>query len=610
MTDRQHGFDGFWRTRLTRRAALRGGVLGGAGLAAAALVGCGDDDDDDAAPTAAPTVAATPTAAPTAAATPTAAPTAAATPTAAPLPGKIGGVFRRRISGTPETLDPHRTQSNTTKGSSAQVHSFLFKQIASTFENAPNSEMAGDLVDAWEFTPDGLTLNLSLRTDAKFTAPIDRTVDSEDVNFSIDRFLGREGHEPAPNAVQLDFIETVATPDAATVRLEFGRVFARALWRLADVFNMAILPRETGVAYDPTQTMVGSGAWMWEELRDGVSWKVQRNPGWHNAPLPYFDGVEDIVLESAQQLTQFQAGNIDFASTIGPDSIPGLLRDFPDGRVEPRKSLGFGYISRGEPRDGSAWWDDPRVRHAISLALNRESMIEAVYNVSGLEAAGLDVASRVSWHNILPAGYAGQSIDPRTDSVTGKWIQYNLAEAGKLLQAAGVEPGSSVKYHYTTRYGSAWTLEAEIIPQLVSELGIEFQTEIDDFTSVYTPKTFRGDFDGVAFQLQAFPDHGDYLSEMYRPGAGRNHSKVEDQAIVDAVLEINSTVDVQERNQKIQDIQRDMLIEPMWYIPATVWQLGWQGFNKRIQQPDAWHGNGRGGEAVFAWPWWWIDDDA
>ena len=109
---------------------------------------------------------------------------------------------------------------------------------------------------------------------------------------------------------------------------------------------MAILPRETGVAYDPTQTMVGSGAWMWEELRDGVSWKVQRNPGWHNAPLPYFDGVEDIVLESAQQLTQFQAGNIDFASTIGPDSIPGLLRDFPDGRVEPRKSLGFGYISR------------------------------------------------------------------------------------------------------------------------------------------------------------------------------------------------------------------------------------------------------------------------
>ena len=599
----EHGSD-FWRTRVSRRAALRAGVIGGAGLAAAALIGCGDDDEE---PAAAPAPTAAPTQAPTAAPAATAAPAGTAAPV---LEGTPGGTYRRQISGTPETLDPHRTQSNTTKGASATIHSFLFKQIASTFENAPNSEMAGDLVDSWEFTPDGLTLNLSLRTDAKFTAPIDRTVDSQDVKFSIDRFLGREGHEPAPNAVQLDFIETVGTPDPATAVLGFNRVFSRALWRLADVFNMAVLPTETGVAYDPTQIMVGSGPWMWDELKDGVSHKVQRNPGWHNAPLPYFDGIEDIVLERAQTLTQFQAGNIDFASTIGPDAIPGLLNDFPAGRIEPRKQLGWGYISRGEPRDGSAPWDDPRVRHAMSLALDREPMVEAVYNVSGLEAVGLDVSSLVSWHNIMPAGYAGQSIDPRTDAVTGKWIQYNVPEAKKLMDAAGVGDGFSVPYHYTTRYGTAWTLEAEIIPTFMREIGIDFQTTVDDFASVYTPMTFRGDFDGVAFQLQAFPDHGDYLSEMYRPGAGRNHSKVEDPAIIDAVLDINSTIDIQERNEKLMNIQRDLLIEPMWYVPGVVWQLGWQGFNKRIQTPEAWHGNGRGGEAVFSWPWWWIDDNA
>ena len=180
MTEGSEHLSNFWRTRISRRAALRGGVIGGAGLAAAALIGCGDDDEEE--------PAATPVAT---------APPATATPTEEAVQEPIpGGTFRRQISGTPETLDPHRTQSNTTKGASATIHSFLFKQIASTFENAPNSEMAGDLVDTWEFTPDGLTLNLSLRTDAKFTAPVDRTVDSEDVKFSIDRFLGREGHEP------------------------------------------------------------------------------------------------------------------------------------------------------------------------------------------------------------------------------------------------------------------------------------------------------------------------------------------------------------------------------------------------------------------------------
>ena len=598
MTDGPRQVNDFWRTRISRRAALRGGVIGGAGLAAAALIGCGDDDEEPAAPVAtAPPATATPT--------PTETEVAAAAPEGIP-----GGTYRRQISGTPETLDPHRTQSSTTKGASGQVHSFLFKQIASTFENAPNSEMAGDVVDTWEFTPDGLTLNLSLRTDTMFHPPVSRTIDSQDVSFSIDRFLGREGHEPAPNAVQIDFIETVGTPDPATVVLGFNRVFSRALWRLADVFNMAILPTETGVDYDPTQRMVGSGAWMWEELKDGVSWKVQRHPEWHNAPLPYFDGIEDIVLERAQTLTQFQAGNIDYASTIGPDAIPGLLSDFPDGRIEPRKQLGWGYISRGEPRDGSAPWDDPRVRHAMSLALDRAQMVEAVYNVSGLEAVGLDVSNLVSWHNIMPAGYAGQSIDPRTDAVTGKWIQYNVAEAKKLMAAAGQGDGFSVPYHYTTIYGTAWKLEAEIIPSFMREIGIDFQTTVDDYASVYTPMTFRGDFEGVAFQLQAFPDHGDYLSEMYRPGAGRNHSKVEDPVIIDAVLDINSTIDIEERNEKLMNIQRDLLIEPMWYVPGVVWQLGWQGYNRRIKQPAAWHGNGRGGEAVFAWPWWWIDESS
>ena len=599
MTDGPRQVNDFWRTRISRRAALRGGVIGGAGLAAAALIGCGDDDEEE--------PAATPVATPP----PTATPTATAEVAAAPaLEGIPGGTFRRQISGTPETLDPHRTQSSTTKTSSQQIHSFLFKQIASTFENAPNSEMTGDLVDSWEFTPDGLNLNLSLRTDTMFHPPVSRAVDSQDVSFSIDRFLGRAGHEPAPNAVQLDFIETVGTPDPGTVVLGFDRVFARALWRLADTFNLPVLPTETGVDYDPTQRMVGSGAWMWDELKDGVSWKVQRHPEWHNAPLPYFDGIEDIVLERAQTLTQFQAGNIDYGGTIGPDAIPGLLSDFPDGRIEPRKSLGWGYISRGEPRDGSAAWDDERVRHAMSLALDRAQMVEAVYNVSGLEAVGLDVSSLVSWHNIMPAGYAGQSIDPRTDAVTGKWIQYNVAEAKKLMDAAGQGDGFSVPYHYTTIYGTAWTLEAEIIPSFMREIGIDFQTTVDDYASVYTPKTFRGDFEGVAFQLQAFPDHGDYLSEMYRPGAGRNHSKVEDPVIIDAVLDINSTIDVQERNEKLMNIQRDLLIEPMWYVPGVVWQLSWQGFNKRIRQPEAWHGNGRSGEAVFAWPWWWIDESS
>ena len=46
----EHKNGRWWTTSVSRRNILRGGLLGGAGLAAAALIGCGDDDDEAPAP--------------------------------------------------------------------------------------------------------------------------------------------------------------------------------------------------------------------------------------------------------------------------------------------------------------------------------------------------------------------------------------------------------------------------------------------------------------------------------------------------------------------------------------------------------------------------------
>lgn len=91
---------------ISRRRFLTQAAIGGAGLGAAALIGCGDDDDDDAAPTA--------TAPPAATEAATAAPAATVTPTpeaAAPSGPKSGG-FLRYI--TPPRAFPPRTSIRTT----------------------------------------------------------------------------------------------------------------------------------------------------------------------------------------------------------------------------------------------------------------------------------------------------------------------------------------------------------------------------------------------------------------------------------------------------------------------------------------------------------------
>ena len=359
----------------------------------------------------------------------------------------------------------------------ASVYGTLLTLIGEPFESAPNPNFAPFLAESWEQTPDGLQMTFNIQPNANFTAPVSHAVEAEDVMFSFDGFLGNNGQEPAPNAAQFNFIDSYEGPDAKTVVVNMNAPSARSVARFADNFNVTIMPRETGDAFDPAETLVGSGPFLFDSWQPDVNVVRTRNPEWWGGPdKPYIDRIELSVLDSAQQVTQFKAGNLDRLQTLSPDAVPGMIQDRADASVDPRKLLGWGYISRGEPRDGTAPWDDPRVRKAMSLALDRDALIEAVYNKTELEGLGLSVPAQ--WHNILPAGYPGQSVDPRTDSVTGEFIKFDLTEANKLMQAADRGDGFSVAYHYTNVYGAAWTLEAEIIPQMMQEISIDFQTEI------------------------------------------------------------------------------------------------------------------------------------
>ena len=113
----------YWtRNRISRRAALRGVGLGVAGLAGAALIGCGDEDEDTTAPAA--SGAATAAAAATAATAATAAAAAAQPVTSI----KRGGVQKYQTGGDPPSTDPYGNLSYQTKGYAGYVYSRLMKR--------------------------------------------------------------------------------------------------------------------------------------------------------------------------------------------------------------------------------------------------------------------------------------------------------------------------------------------------------------------------------------------------------------------------------------------------------------------------------------------------
>ena len=135
----------FWRRRLSRRRVLRGALWGGAGLAAAAVVGCGGGEK-----------AATGT------------PAASATTAALQPVGSRGGTLHLMgIEAFPsDTLDPFQTQY----GPIFSIHSSVFSKVL-RYESIEDGVRVPDLASAMPETPDQLTYIVHLRPGVRFQQP-------------------------------------------------------------------------------------------------------------------------------------------------------------------------------------------------------------------------------------------------------------------------------------------------------------------------------------------------------------------------------------------------------------------------------------------------------
>ena len=239
----------FWtstmRRRISRRTALRGAGLGVAGLAGAALIGCGDDDDDD--DDAAATQA---TAAPTQAAA------AAATqaPEVAAGQAKVGGELIMP-GGTPPHFDISVSTAGGALGSIGGVYSKMFKYIARGDDSVWLAKPEPDLAQSLE-QPDDTTYIFDMQRGAKWqnVAPVNgRDFTAEDVVFAYENTRGQEESNVRPELSQLDTIRAIDDHTLEMITKEPSATFAAKVGGQ----NLWIYPRE--IADDLKTTAIGTG---------------------------------------------------------------------------------------------------------------------------------------------------------------------------------------------------------------------------------------------------------------------------------------------------------------------------------------------------------------
>ncbi len=549
--------DSYWSRmtgrRVSRRALVRGGGVAGAGLLGAALIGCGSSNGSATATTPAGGGGG-------------GLKTATAAPTGSAETVKRGGTYNAYVTGDPPTLDPNGNTSYSTKGFAAYVYSRMYRINAQPGKNPFDQDPVGDLAQSAE-SSDGQHWTVKLKPGIKFQNidPLNgRALTSDDVLESWKKLT-----DPKSTSANLvTHFTKVEAVDDTTYTFALDAPSPTFLETLADANIFWVLPKESGDSLDIKLKPVGTGPWIMDQYVASSKMTFKANKDYYDKGVPYLDGVTlSNIPETAQQQTQFEAGNLHVLSTP-VDAVLDLRSRHPDLIWNAPLNYILNWVNfSGADMDPNGAWRDERFRQGVSMAVDRDGMNQLIFNPPEMKKAG--IAINTDWNNFIPAGFGSRFwLDPKSadQGASAKYFKYDVAEAKKLLDAVGI-PSQTITYQYTNRYGKLFDSLGEAIGNWLTGVGLKTTTDVQDYSSKYITQTFRGNFHGIAFMSSTvFSEAGSYVNRFFGDDPN-NHGRVHDDAITALDKKQQVEMDKQARTKILFDIQRANA-EKMYYAPV------------------------------------------
>lgn len=541
----------YWtRKRITRRAILRGTGVTVAGLAGAALIGCGGDDDDDTASTGAP-AGGTQTGA-IAPASETGAPAnvtraAGFDPSLGIVPintNKMvpGGTFRRNRTRTTSQQDPDISIAGSD-------HELVNDRLM--IANGWTMELTPDLLESYEFTdPQGLEIVLKLRPGVKMTdrPPVDgRDLTAADVAYSIERKAGILDPDEAKKyarAGQFVGLERVEVIDDLTVRLVMSEPNGAIMAAFSDPRASIISPDQDEIGYTDPLKFVGTGAWIETEFIEGTRQVFTANPDYYRSfdegGRPGYETLEYLVLpDRGTEFAAFLTGELSVISSVQDHEEPQIRTSVPDAQWYGQPNLGWYHwaVNLKLPI-----WQDDRVRQAIQLTQPYQQMGDAI-SQGWLYSGPLHVmfAEALTSDEIKEKpGY-----NPATEDADN-------AEALKLMDAAGYPEGEGINFKDTTFRASGNTFDnavrqkehwSNLFPKMQMDI-----VPISDYAS-FTNTLNQREFEARTYHHTMVPNAVIDARTYYHSKGGRNYQSYE-KPWVDEILD--KTLHAQTLEERIE----------------------------------------------------------
>jgi peptide/nickel transport system substrate-binding protein len=431
-----------------------------------------------------------------------------------------------------------------------------------------------DLAERWE-APDDTTYIFYLRQGVKWhnKPPVNgRELVAEDVKFTFDRFLTVEGN---PERQMLESVERVEVLDRYTVKFILKEPFVWLLDALASAICMWIIAPEVVEKYGDlkrVETAIGTGPFLLEHYEPNVKTVFRRNPEYFRPGLPHVDGVEWLVLDDESTgLAMYRAGQI--------DTGPGLQWDVRQADLDALKhSHPHLYYQDMLANNVTTIWmradkppcTDVRVRRAISHAVDRQGLIEAVWARGEVSPA-------------VPRGLAQWSLPIDQLGEGARYYQYDPQEARRLLAAAGYPKGLKTQLTTTSGYGRDLVDAAQLVLRSLKDVGIAAELKLQEY-GAYQATTGQGHFEGLAMGPYGVGWEADSsLYGPYAPDQPRNRGRVNDPKLAAMVQEQRRIKDPEARQRLIFDIQRYAAEQQYYvYLSSAVVTGSWQPYVKNF----------------------------
>lgn len=469
--------------------------------------------------------------------------------TAAETP-KRGGALVAILDADPPTLNSIISNAN-------QVF-FASKPLFDTLvEYDPDFNMRPLLAKSWKISPDARRYEFDLVTNARWHDG--KPVTSEDVKFTLEYGIKNS------SIVKSVFgaLESVSASDPHKVVLTFSKPAATAFALLGDpVLN--ILPKHVyDTPGDPRQhpanlKPVGSGPFRLKEWVRGDHLTLERNPQYWRSGEPYLDQVIfRIIPNPSVAMAMLESGEAGYFPQQVQAVDAARLRGSSTVKIDFKSIAHSTIVASLNLR--RAPLDKPEVRNALSLAADRERMVQQVGLGQGRVASGV-VASN-SW-------YHDKSLKPLTRDV---------ARANALLDAAGLKRGADGKrfkvrlLHVASFLPFART--AQVLKENWDEIGVDTEIVGGELSTTLQAVFRDWNFDVAVYSVFMGPEVDRRANQFYGTASINksffsNAMGYSNPQVDGLIQEASSVVDRRKRTEVYAKIQRliraDMPTVPLW----------------------------------------------